>query len=92
LQEALNSAYDKEAELKEKFNQFITNKVTGVNDDYYSRLSVGDFEEIKTTLKDIHNIITYKTTVRFISWVSERFPYVKENYQFGSGCQYQTER
>jgi hypothetical protein len=79
---SMNQYYDREAELREKFNQFITNKVTGVNDDYYSRLSVGDFEEIKTTLKDIHNIITYKTTVRFISWVSERFPYVKENYQF----------
>lgn len=77
----MNTTYDREAELKEKFNQFISKKVTGVNEDYYSRLAVEDFEEIKTTLKDIHNIITYKTTVRFIDWVSERFPYVKENYQ-----------
>lgn len=74
--------YDREAELKERFNQFIANKITGSNEDYYSRLSVEDFEDIKTTLKDIHNIITYKTTIRFIDWVSERFPYVKENYQF----------
>lgn len=56
-----------------KFNQFISSKVTGVIEDYYSRLSVKDFEEIKTTLKDLHNIITYKTTIRFIEWVSERF-------------------
>ncbi|MDI4648073.1 hypothetical protein [Cohnella hashimotonis] len=74
-------SYDREADLREKFNQFVSSKVTGVTEDYYSRLSVEDFEEIKTTLKDIHNIITYKTTVRFIDWVSERFPYVKENYQ-----------
>lgn len=73
--------YDKEAELKERFNQFIANKITGSNEDYYSRLSVEDFEDIKTTLKDIHNIITYKATVRFLNWVSERFPYVKQNYQ-----------
>lgn len=73
--------YNKEAELKEKFNQFITSKITGVNEDYYSRLSAEDFEEIKTTLKDIHNIITYKTTVHFIDWVSERFSYVRNNYQ-----------
>ncbi|BFH61162.1 hypothetical protein J2Z32_001572 [Paenibacillus turicensis] len=73
--------YDREAELKERFNQFIANKITGSNEDYYSRMSVEDFEDIKTTLKDIHNIITYKTTIRFIDWVSERFPYVKENYQ-----------
>lgn len=77
----MNFSYDREAELREKFNQFIANKVTGVNEDYYSRLSVEDFVEIKTTLKDIHNIITYKTTIRFIDWVSERFPYVNENYQ-----------
>ncbi|OMD48539.1 hypothetical protein BSK51_21650 [Paenibacillus odorifer] len=32
-------------------------------------------------MKDIHNIITYKTTIRFIEWISERFPYVRENYK-----------
>lgn len=74
-------SYDREAKLRENFNQFISTKITGVNEDYYSRLSIEDFEEIKTTLKDIHNIITYKTTVRFIDWVSERFPYVRNNYQ-----------
>ncbi|GGF88626.1 hypothetical protein [Paenibacillus aceti] len=73
--------YDRESELKERFNQFVANKITGSNEDYYSRMSVEDFEDIKTTLKDIHNIITYKTTIRFIDWVSDRFPYVKENYQ-----------
>lgn len=77
----MSLSYDKEAELKERFNQFIANKITGSNEDYYSRLSVEDFEDIKTTLKDIHNIITYKTTVRFLNWVSGRFPYVKQNYQ-----------
>ncbi|WP_435924469.1 hypothetical protein [Paenibacillus sp. DYY-L-2] len=73
--------YDREAELKERFNQFVANKITGSDEDYYSRLSVEDFEDIKTTLKDIHNIITYKTTIRFIDWVSDRFPYVKQNNQ-----------
>lgn len=77
----MNFSYDRETELKEKFNQFIISKVTGVNENYYSRLSAEDFEEIKTTLKDINNIITFKTTVRFIEWASERFSYVKENYQ-----------
>jgi hypothetical protein len=77
----MNLPYNKESDLKDKFNEFIASKITGNTEDYYSRLSVEDFEEIKTTLKDIHNIITYKTTVRFIDWVSERFPYVKENYQ-----------
>lgn len=77
----MTQSYNREAELKERFNHFITDKITGSSEDYYSKLSVEDFEDIKTTLKDIHNIITYKTTVRFIDWVSDRFPYVKQNYQ-----------
>lgn len=77
----MNLPYNREGELREKFNQFISDKITGTTKDYYSQLSVEDFEDIKTTLKDIHNIITYKTTIRFIDWVSERFPYVKQNYQ-----------
>ncbi|TDF94670.1 hypothetical protein [Paenibacillus piri] len=77
----MSRQYNRELELKERFNRFIADKITGTAEDYYSRLSVEDFEDIKTTLKDIHNIITYKTTIRFIEWVSDRFPYVKENYQ-----------
>ncbi|SFM52678.1 hypothetical protein SAMN03159341_1433 [Paenibacillus sp. 1_12] len=77
----MNLPYNREGELREKFNQFISDKITGTTEDYYSQLSVEDFEDIKTTLKDIHNIITYKTTIRFIDWVSHRFPYVKQNYQ-----------
>ncbi|GIP08198.1 hypothetical protein J1TS5_03680 [Paenibacillus macerans] len=77
----MSQHYNREAELKKRLNQFIAEKITGITADYYSKLSVEDFEDIKTTLKDIHNIITYKTTIRFIDWVSNRFPYVKENYQ-----------
>lgn len=73
--------YNREIELRDRFNQFIADKITGSSEDYYSKLSVEDFEDIKTTLRDIHNIITYRTTIRFTEWVSERFPYVRENYQ-----------
>ncbi|WP_028597173.1 hypothetical protein [Paenibacillus pasadenensis] len=77
----MSDPYHRESELKERFNRFVTDKITGNSEDYYSKLSIEDFEDIKTTLRDIHNIITYRTTVRFIEWVSERFPYVRENYQ-----------
>ncbi|WNF35224.1 hypothetical protein RJD24_12180 [Bacillaceae bacterium IKA-2] len=76
----MNQKYNREDELKERFNQFISTKVTGENKDYYSELSVEDFLDIKTTLSDINNIITYKTTIRFMDWLSEHFPYVKDNY------------
>lgn len=78
----MNLPYNRETELKEKFNQFISSKVTGISKDYYSNLSVDDFVDIKTTLSDINNIITYKTTIRFMEWLSEHFPYVKDNYHY----------
>ncbi|MCM3584229.1 hypothetical protein M3182_00550 [Mesobacillus maritimus] len=65
--------YNREDELKERFNQFISSKVTGENIDYYSKLSIEDFVDIKTTLSDINNIITYKTTIRFMDWLREYF-------------------
>jgi hypothetical protein len=73
--------YNREDELKERFNQFISSKVTGENKDYYSKLSIEDFVDIKTTLSDIHNIITYRTTISFMDWLREHFSYVDANYQ-----------
>ncbi|MGM1023705.1 MAG: hypothetical protein ACQEXV_25000 [Bacillota bacterium] len=77
----MSQPYNRELELRDRFNHFIADKITGSSEDYYSKLSVEDFEDIKTTLSDIHNIITYRTTIRFTEWVSDRFTYVKENYQ-----------
>lgn len=77
----MSEQYNRETELKKHFNRFIAEKITGNTEDYYSRMSVEDLEELKTTLKDIHNIITYKTTISFLDWLSDRFPYVKDNYQ-----------
>lgn len=65
--------YNREDKLKERFNQFISSKVTRENKDYYSKLSIEDFLEIKTTLSDINNIITYKTTIRFMEWLRKNF-------------------
>ncbi|TVY01489.1 hypothetical protein [Paenibacillus cremeus] len=77
----MSQPYNREIELRNRFNQFISDKITGSSEDYYSKLSVEDFEDIKTTLRDIHNIITFRTTIRFTEWISDRFPYVKEYYQ-----------
>lgn len=75
-------AFNREIELKNRFNIFIADKITGIDEDYYSRLTVRNSEDIKTTLKGIHNIITYKTTIYFLDLLSGRIPYVKENYKF----------
>lgn len=62
----MDQPYNRETELKERFNRFMVDKITGTLKDYYSRLRVEEFEDLKTTLKDIHNIITVKTTIRFL--------------------------
>jgi hypothetical protein len=76
----MSQPYNRESELKERFNRFISDKITNSTEDYYSRLTVKDFEDIKTALKDINNILTYKTTVRFLDWLSDRFPFINQNY------------
>jgi hypothetical protein len=75
----MNPIYNREIELQERFNNFIV-KITGVELDYYSGLLTEDFVNIKTTLSDLNNIITYRTTIRFMEWLSDQFPYVKDNY------------
>lgn len=39
----MSKQYDCESELKARFNRFITDKITGSTEDYYSRLTVKDF-------------------------------------------------
>lgn len=72
--------YDREHELRQKFNSFIQ-RLTGVSMDYYEKLSIEEFENLKGTLKDINNIITYQTTLEFVKWVKERFQLSKDDYQ-----------
>ncbi|MGR7911474.1 hypothetical protein ACU64V_19030 [Lysinibacillus capsici] len=73
--------YNKEKELQEKFNDFISKKITNGSKDYYSNLSIEDFFELKTTLQDINNIITYKTTVNFMKWLNDTFPSLAPYYK-----------
>ncbi len=39
----MNYLYNKEQELQEKFNDFISIKITNESKDYYSNLSIEDF-------------------------------------------------
>lgn len=72
--------YDREHLLRQKFNAFIQG-LTGISMDYYAKLSIEEFENLKGTLKDINNIITYQTTLKFIEWVKERFQLSQDDYQ-----------
>lgn len=53
--------------LQESFNGFINEVVGNQNEeDYYSRLSVNDFVQLKKTLSQINNIITLQVTLAFV--------------------------
>ncbi|WP_342472581.1 hypothetical protein MHH70_03670 [Metasolibacillus sp. FSL H7-0170] len=39
----VNYLYNKEQKLQEKFNDFISTKITNESRDYYSELSIEDF-------------------------------------------------
>ena len=73
--------YNRELELSEKLNKFFYS-VTQKEEDYYSRLTIEDFENLKTALKDIHNIITYRTTISFIKWLKVEFKLKDEEYKY----------
>lgn len=73
--------YNKEQELQEKFNDFISKKITNESKDYYSYLNIEEFFELKTTLQDINNIITYKTTVNFMKWLNDTFSSLAPYYE-----------
>jgi len=77
----MNYLYNKEQELQEKFNDFISIKITNESKDYYSNFSIEDFFELKTTLQDINNIITYKTTVNFMKWLNDTFSILAPYYE-----------
>lgn len=77
----MNYLYNKEQELQERFNDFISIKITKESKDYYSNLSIEDFFELKTTLQDINNIITYKTTVNFMKWLNDTFSIPASYYE-----------
>jgi hypothetical protein len=72
--------YNKELELKERLNKFLC-RFTNKEEDYYSMLAIQDFENLKTALKDIHNIITYRTTIKFIEWLKVNFKFDNNEYE-----------
>lgn len=64
--------YNRESVLRERLNLFFVDKFSLPNHDYYSLLDTKGILELKAVLSDINNILTMKTTLSFIDWVSER--------------------
>jgi len=49
-------------DLKNRINRHLK-KLTGKDFDFYDNMSQNDFIELKTVLSDIHNVLTFKTTI-----------------------------
>lgn len=67
-----NINYNRELELKANFNSFW-NRIVKTNSDYFEKLTIGDFMNLKVALKNIHNVVTYKTTILFLDWLRRTF-------------------
>lgn len=57
--------------FSENFNEFWNNTLGTDDEDYFNRLKINDFVRLKTALKDIHNLITLKTTLLFLEKLKE---------------------
>jgi hypothetical protein len=59
-------------DLKNKINNHLK-KLTGQDSDFYSRLDQSGLIELKNVLADIHNVLTFKTTVCAANWLCKFF-------------------
>lgn len=68
-------------DLKGKINQHLK-KLTGQDLDFYSKFEQEDLIELKTVLADIHNVLTFRTTIAAVNWLTGFFEFesnVKED-------------
>ncbi len=64
-------------DLKNRINTHLT-KLTGERVDFYSKMTQLDFIELKTVLADIHNVLTFKTTISAANWLNKCFKFDKK--------------
>lgn len=72
-------AYDRELDLKQRVNTFLTESFDLPQKDYYSLLTVKDILHLKSILSDINNIMTLKLTLRFVEWACDYLGANKES-------------
>lgn len=63
--------YSREEDLKSKLNHFLKD-ITGTDKDFYSQLSLSKINEMKSALRNINNVVTYRVTLLFVDWLREK--------------------
>jgi hypothetical protein len=64
-----SSHFDRERDLRDSFNAFLTESLHLRKRDYYSILGVRGLLRLKAALNQVNNIITMKLTMSFIDWL-----------------------
>lgn len=62
--------YNRDSELQSRLNAFLADDLGLPKADYYSRLDLNGYLNIKSVLSDINNILTLKVSLAFAHWVS----------------------
>jgi len=65
--------YNRENNLRKRFNLFFSDRFDLPERDYYSSLNSEGLVALKSMLSGINNILTLKVTLSFSNWLSERF-------------------
>lgn len=61
-------------DLKGKINKHLK-KLTGQDLDFYSKFNLEDLIELKTVLADINNVLTFRTTITAVNWLTDFFEF-----------------
>jgi hypothetical protein len=70
--------YNREHELADKLNDFLTSCLGVADADYYSNMDFDSFMKLKSVLSNINNIITMKVTLSFIGWLAIQMNWTDE--------------
>ena len=74
------SEYQRTIDLSGKLNKFLT-ELTGVEEDYYSKLTPTQLVGLKAALANINNVLTLKTTMAFAKWLSKTAKFTSDERQ-----------
>lgn len=66
----MSESYSRETHLRNQLNAFLEEEFTLPQSDYYSRLDIDGFLQLKSVLSDINNIFTLKVSLAFAEWVA----------------------
>ncbi len=66
-------SYDREIDLRQKFNKGLAKLLDIEEKDYYSRLATGQMDQLKTIISNVNNIITLRLAVSLTEFICNKF-------------------